>query len=286
MNCTSFLVAAVFLWITGIATGQTSSLLQTDFESGIGDWFVDNGLWEVGVPSAGPDMAFSGQHAAGTVLNGNYPVNANTRLISPAIDLPTVTADQEIRLRFWHWFSFASGDNGVVQLSVDNGEWQTLSTVPFDGSSITWTQFLADITAFAGSSVRVGFLLRSDSNPNSVSTGWYVDDVFFEGVNTTTSRERYEVLSRFALHGSYPNPFHHTITIPFDLPLKAEVILRVFDAVGREIGRFDYGLREAARRQEVVVDGGWLASGTYFFSLEVRTHKGLRTKTGSFTLLR
>ena len=44
-----------------------------NFEFGIGDWSADNGLWEVGIPTVGPDSnAHSGQNCVGTLLGGNY----------------------------------------------------------------------------------------------------------------------------------------------------------------------------------------------------------------------
>jgi hypothetical protein len=83
------------------AYGQTMIILEQDWEAGIGSWYADNGLWEVGVPTVGPTSTHSGINCAGTVLGGNYPPNANTRLISPSISLPTPTGGEIIQLKFW-----------------------------------------------------------------------------------------------------------------------------------------------------------------------------------------
>ena len=80
---------------------QGTIIIQEDWETGIGDWYADNGLWAVGSPTVGPDSAHSGQNCIGTVLDGNYPANANTRLISPEINLPTLTGNDKILLKFW-----------------------------------------------------------------------------------------------------------------------------------------------------------------------------------------
>ena len=65
------------------ANAQQSTLWTETFE---GDWTqnwgVDNGTWEVGVPTSGPNVTHSGQQCAATVLNGNYSDDApDSRLI-------------------------------------------------------------------------------------------------------------------------------------------------------------------------------------------------------------
>ena len=99
---------------------------QTEgFEYGLGDWQPSNGIWEVGVPTSGPtpdalgNRAHEGVAVLATVLNGNYPDNQKSRISSIAIVVPT--AGENPRLRFWHWWSFASNDWGQVQVSTDNG---------------------------------------------------------------------------------------------------------------------------------------------------------------------
>jgi hypothetical protein len=54
-----------------------------DFENGWGEWTTDGGIWEIGTPASGPDSAYEGNGVAGTVLDGNYPADADSRLISP-----------------------------------------------------------------------------------------------------------------------------------------------------------------------------------------------------------
>ncbi len=142
------------------------------FESGVGDWGADNGLWEVGAS----DACHSGNQCAGTVLDGSYANGANTRLVSPPIALAPVTGDERIRLKFWQSFSTENGyDSGVVQVSVDGGSWQTLSSPAFDGASVVWTQHVVDLTAYAGTTIRVGFYFGSDSS--GAGAGWMIDDI-------------------------------------------------------------------------------------------------------------
>jgi hypothetical protein len=116
------------------------------FEMGVGNWSADNGLWEIGEPTGGPS-AHSGTNCAGTVLVGNYTSNANTRLISPSITLPSPSVGETIQLKYWQWYNIENGDDqGVLQISVNSGEWQTISSVEFDGGNPAWSQYVADLT--------------------------------------------------------------------------------------------------------------------------------------------
>ncbi|KPK27686.1 MAG: hypothetical protein AMJ61_04830, partial [Desulfobacterales bacterium SG8_35_2] len=63
-----------------------------DFEGGQGDWFADNGVWQIGTPTAGPASCFEGSQCMGTILDGNYPPDTDSPLISPVIDLPTLVS--------------------------------------------------------------------------------------------------------------------------------------------------------------------------------------------------
>ncbi|HEX4955137.1 MAG TPA: choice-of-anchor B family protein [Thermoanaerobaculia bacterium] len=100
-------------------------------------------------------------------------------------------------LSFWTLFDHAPGvDGGVVELSVDEGlSWQTLSLSPpypgtfsgttngcgdaagapaFTGSQPTWSQYSADLSAWAGQTVRVRFRFSAGTGG---AEGWYVDDL-------------------------------------------------------------------------------------------------------------
>jgi hypothetical protein len=161
------------------ADGQT--IFSEDFEGGWGNWFADNGVWEVGAPTSGPNAAYSGSSVGATVLAGDYP-NTTSSLVSPTIELPVLGTAEEIHLRFWQWFSFGSYDRGDVLVSQQTepgiwSEWTTLTT--YSGSSGVWSNAMVDLSAYAGSIVRIGFQLRQGSS-SYVGPGWYMDDVSIE----------------------------------------------------------------------------------------------------------
>ena len=88
-----------------VIKGVLSFCNVEDFTNGIGNWYADHGVWEVGVSTdpAVPESPVSGGSVAGTVLNGNYPANASSRLISPKIKLVPLPGENP-RLRFQHFF--------------------------------------------------------------------------------------------------------------------------------------------------------------------------------------
>jgi hypothetical protein len=198
-----------------------------DFEAGLGGWWVDRGVWEIGTPDAGPGAAHSGLQCAGTVLDGNYPADANTRLISPEVFL-----DGGPELFFWHWFRFEVGDEGRVEISVNGENWQSVPGFggPFSGNS-NWTQGYVPLTDFIGSTIRIGF--RFTSNGFSGNAGWYLDDIRIEGTLSgiqTIGIE--EVVPRLFI---VPNPASGPMEIRFELLQDGPVQVLLFNAEGRFI---------------------------------------------------
>ena len=169
-------------------------VFSEDFEGGLGYWSADNGIWQVGVPSSGPGSAPSGEQLAATMLAENYPQNVS-RFVSPSIDLPAIRAEDEIGLRFSHWFALARSiqygfashwyhyDTGVVQVrertaSREWSKWTSLASYS-ESSGDAFTQPLVDLSDYAGKEVQIGFLLNGNIASGS-DEGWYVDDITIE----------------------------------------------------------------------------------------------------------
>ena len=179
-------------------------IFEEDFESGWGDyWGADNGLWEIGIPTAGPENAYEGTNCAGTVLDGNYSGNTDSKLISPTFHLPQVEASQEIHFRFMNWFSYASSDAGYVQISVfnnDTNEWSDWENLiaDIDNNSSSWSMIDIELTKYSLRSIRIGFY-HTAYHPQGLggideSTGWYIDNIkiLLKNPNYTELSENFE----------------------------------------------------------------------------------------------
>jgi hypothetical protein len=184
-----FMLVAVY---SNVHADPPQVIFEEDFESGWGTWWADYGVWEIGVPTAGPTAPHGGANCAGTVLDGNYPGYTDSRLIGPAVTLPAVTGDDEIRLCFWHWFSYVCDgsqcDYGYVQVSFQDpgtGEWSAWENVSekIQDTTPVWSRTCVDLTAYASQKVKIAFWHTADRRSNaSESTGWYIDDVEITGV--------------------------------------------------------------------------------------------------------
>jgi bacillopeptidase F (M6 metalloprotease family) len=188
----ALIIMTVFVGIANAVSGQIEenagvsslgSIFYENFESGWGNWYASNGVWEVGTPTAGPTSCHNGTQCAGTNLAGNYPVGTDSNLISPSIQLPQVNDGEEIHLRFWQWFSYAGGDYGQVQVSVYNtsstgnwDNWQNVGAI-IPSSSPLWSPNDRDMTKFTGKKIRIAFAHTTTNPYGQTSTGWYIDDV-------------------------------------------------------------------------------------------------------------
>ena len=237
-----------------------------DFETGIGDWSSDNGIWELGTPTVGPSSAHSGQNCFGTILNGNYTSYDDTRLISPYITLIPEQGNF-IELYFWHWFRISQSvyygnDNGYIQISVNNGPWQTLAG-PITGYSPVWTQGYVDLSAYINSTVRIAFYLHS--NNTYEDNGWYIDDVRMEGMITGVDAIKAPI--EYILNQNYPNPFNPSTKIQFSIPQEVQVNLNVFNVLGERVKELKNEMMKPGY-YEVEFNASSLASGIYLYRIK------------------
>ncbi|MCU7494519.1 MAG: T9SS type A sorting domain-containing protein [Ignavibacteria bacterium] len=70
----------------------------------------------------------------------------------------------------------------------------------------------------------------------------------------------------YALEQNYPNPFNPATTIQFSVPENADVTLKVYDAVGREVATLHSGVLITGN-YKIVWNASNLASGVYYYRL-------------------
>lgn len=159
-----------------VEVSRGAQSLIEDFEAGPGDWYADRGVWEIGPPVYGTATAPSGRNVAGTVLRGRSPTTVDSRLISPPVTLPQLLQGERIYLSFFHWSYAAAAEEGIIEIMESNGPCGAahMITQSLIGSSRQWVRHIADVTDFAGATIRVAFRFHSDETlfPGA---GWYID---------------------------------------------------------------------------------------------------------------
>ncbi len=218
------------------ASAEALEIHRWDFEnpSPLGPYTVSNGTWQGGTPTTPPNacnQVYGGVSCAGTVLNGNYTDNVDSRLESPAIFLPNVAAGEEIHVKYWEWFAYAANDTGIFEIGEPDptapGGW-AFTPVAGDNTvwsvSNIWSPKDVDLTSYAGKTIKIAFHHQSRTDQFGrvyVNAGWFVDDIIVETIAAPalftgedfeagwgdwfTNRGTWEVGPNATCHGG-PNP--------------------------------------------------------------------------------
>ena len=91
------------------------------------------------------------------------------------------------------------------------------------------------------------------------------DTLRFE--NLTFLEEENYIPMEYKLMQNYPNPFNSSTVISWQLPIRNQVILKVYDILGNEIETLVNELKETGRH-EIEFNANNLASGVYFYQLK------------------
>ena len=90
---------------------------------------------------------------------------------------------------------------------------------------------------------------------------------------TAVAGETSALPTEFSLSNNYPNPFNPSTNIEFSLPVKANISLVVFNALGQEVAKLAEN-EYAAGTHSVTFNAAGLTSGVYFCKLSANTADG------------
>ncbi len=149
------------------------------------DFELDNGgyshtgtpgdLWQWGAPITWPGGCASGSACWGTNLAGDYEDLANYELVTPVIDLSTLSGPLTARWQQATWLESAIFDQAYAEASINGGDWQTMWSHSGGTSQSDWTEQSYDLSAAAGSNARFRWRLVTDYSVTY--PGYYVDQV-------------------------------------------------------------------------------------------------------------
>jgi len=78
-----------------------------------------------------------------------------------------------------------------------------------------------------------------------------------------------EIPRDYSIEQNYPNPFNPATTIRYSIPENGFVILKIYNAIGKEMDVLQNEIKQAGN-YEIKYDGSKLPSGVYFYQLKAR----------------
>ncbi|MCL4305610.1 T9SS type A sorting domain-containing protein [bacterium] len=195
---------------------------------------------------------------AGTVGDGlNFTIVSGTGANNQNRQSAIATRNEQATLMF-NYVQEYQGQTQGAGLTVDNGNYRIL--------------YLA-----------FGFeAISTEQNRNAMmerAIGWLL-------YGTTSSPETPQTMpTEFSLLQNYPNPFNPETTIPFALPVRSNVTLKVFDLLGREVATLANRSFEAGLHS-VSWNGSDLSSGVYFYTLKAENGEQSFSSTRKLVLMK
>lgn len=96
-------------------------------------------------------------------------------------------------------------------------------------------------------------------------------DTFSFTLRSTAIEGQFSIIPKeFKLGSNYPNPFNPITTIPFALPVSANVLLEVYDINGKHVAVI-INRRCSAGFHKIVFDAAYLSSGVYFYKITAKS---------------
>jgi uncharacterized repeat protein (TIGR01451 family) len=154
-----------------------------DFESGLDRW-TTSGLWHVETGHECLSVDGSLTTVSRAAYNDPAQCNYNVGLTQGALELTTdvVVPAEGAMLRWYNWIETENDLEGEydawrVEASADGGSsWN----VVYDGGGASqpyWRELGANLSSYAGQSIRVRFVFDTVDELGNGYRGWYVDDV-------------------------------------------------------------------------------------------------------------
>jgi hypothetical protein len=103
---------------------------------------------------------------------------------------------------------------------------------------------------------------------------YLIDDLAFSNVPVSVD-EPVNLPAQFSLQQNYPNPFNPSTSIQFSLSNGAQVKLRVFNILGKEVATLVNEWRSAGRYNEKF-DASKFSSGVYFYRLDTGNYSAMK----------
>jgi hypothetical protein len=238
-------------------TGESSSSLKTL------STFTNPG-WDFVLETTNGTNDYWDMDTTNKVINNGYPFLEwqNGGVVALPVELASFTATSNRLNAELHWTASTQVDNegweverkAIANFGVSIADWIKTGFVEGAGTS---THPL--LYSFVDRELAPGLysyrLKQTDRN------GVYKYSQVVQVSIGSAPRE-------FTLSQNYPNPFNPATTIEFTLPSDGQVVLKVYDIVGREVATLLDENRKAGVYQQAVFDASRYSSGVYLAVLQ------------------
>ncbi|HEX2786452.1 MAG TPA: YCF48-related protein [Ignavibacteria bacterium] len=250
-------------WNTLTTEMGTSVINGANFVNASTGWIVGASGKVYKTTNGGDNFVAQTSNYSGT-LYSIYMINANTGWISAAgghvrrttdgganwdsVNVPFNTIGYSVFFRD-AYNGMVTGSSGRIFRTRDGGD-----TWEFDNTSGT-TLYQVYMTA-----TNRAFVCATNA------AVWQYQETL-TGIEGNFSNN---IPDKYFLNQNYPNPFNPATTIRFGLPREGVVSLRIYDIAGREVANIFNNEKMNAGIIEYNFDASNLASGVYFYSLQVK----------------
>jgi len=165
------------------------------------------------------------------------------------------------RLPTYIWRSSPSATQYHLQVSPDTG----FSSIVVDTTlQDTTVQVLDTLAPNMTYNWRVSAL-------NAGVEGQSLAAFFVTGTGILGVEQRIGIPKHYSLSQNYPNPFNPTTIIQYDVPIRSQAVLAVYDVLGRKVATLVDGEKLPGHYQ-ITFDASSLSSGVYFYRLDAGTY--------------
>jgi endonuclease I len=249
---------------TSVITGK-SDLSVIDF---VGFGTTANEYWGSNKAVAPSNTASIRRKSSGTTnTNDNY-ADFETVTISVSnpplpVELQTFNAAAQNNLITLKWTTATEINSSKFEIeyknaAIENSAWINAGSVPAGVISNSPKSYIYQIKHLA-----VGkYILRLKMIDN---------DGTFKYSDVTNAEVKAPV--RFSLNQNYPNPFNPSTNISYELPVKCNVKLAIYNTLGQQVKLLVLGSQEAGYHS-FAFSAGNLSSGIYYYTVTASTSEG------------
>ncbi len=167
---------------------------------------------------------------------------------------------------------------GMHVHALGHGNNTNLNSIAMPKVIISGSSASGNIVRFKGVSTISDFNnnTKASHNAGTAATQGYANDsaqvIFINGLTTSVNSAKNDKLfpDKYLLFQNYPNPFNPSTIISYQLPVISNVILKIFDLLGREIETLVNEVQTPGRYSVQFNIGSsqyYIASGVYFYRL-------------------